>query len=115
MPEHVEPFKVKEMFDNLHPLMVDQQKRALDKLVDSRYNQIHEDAFNKICGLEENGKRSWSSRARDVIGGLWFERKRFKEIMKTQDFEYTKLLRETEELRAEIVALKKMKREYGRA
>lgn len=93
----------------------DQQKRALDQLVDKKYNKIHEDAFNKICGLEEKGKRSWDSRARDLIGGLWFERKRFKDIMKTQDFEYAKLLKENEELRAELTALKKTKGDYGQA
>lgn len=94
---------------------IDQQKRALDQLVDKQYNKIHEDAFAKICGLEEKGKRSWNSRARDLIGGLWFERARFKSIMKTQDFEYTKLLKENQELRAEMEKIRNTKGEYGQA
>lgn len=106
--------------NNLEKLLIlnlntDQQKRALDQLINDRYNQIHEDAFNKICGLKDEKKRPWNSRARELIGGLWFGRKRFKDIMKTQDFEYAKLLKETEELRVEIAALKKAKGEYGRA
>lgn len=131
-----DPFKVREMFDNLHSDMIDQQKLVLDQLVNDKYNQIHEDAFNKICGLKDEKKRPWDSRARALIGGLWFERKRFKDIMKTQDFEYAKLLKENEELHEEIKQLycdiqeyysscyemqseldkiKKAKGEYGRA
>lgn len=92
----------------------DQQKRALDQLVDKQYNKIHEDAFAKIVRQRKASKPA-SERARGIIWSLWQERARFKSIMKTQDFEYAKLLKENEELRAELAALKKTKGDYGQA
>ncbi|GBF40644.1 hypothetical protein [Leptospira johnsonii] len=95
-------------------LGIDQQKRALDQLVDKQYNKIHEDAFAKIVRQRKASKPA-SERARGIIWALWKERTRFKLIMKTQDFEYAKLLKENEGLRAELAALKKTKGDYGQA
>lgn len=96
------------------------QLMSLERLMDEKihndsYNKIHEDAFAKICGLKEDKKRPWNSRARDLIGALWFERNSFKDIMKTQDFEYSKLLKENSQLKAEIEKLRNTKGEYGKA
>lgn len=89
------------------------QQFALERLMQAKYNQIHEDAFNKICGFEEIKKRPWNSRARDLIGGLWFERNLHKIIMRTQDFEYSKLLKENQELRTKIEKMRNTKGDYG--
>ncbi len=109
----------------------DQQKRALDKLADERYNKIHndqyhkihEDAFNKLLNIRKLQKpETWPYRMKCLVKSLWQERKRFKEIMKTQDSEHQKLLKENERIRKQLQTLanevKKMrgsKGNYGQA
>lgn len=93
----------------------DQQKRALDKLVDEKYNQIHEDAFNKIAGLD--GRPSTTSRLKDVIQRLWWDKNRHMKIIKGLESQVKNALetceRQRKQLEIQAGEIKKMRASKG--
>jgi hypothetical protein len=108
--------------------VVDQQKRTLDKLMDEKnnkihndqYNKIHEDAFNKIAGLD--GKLSLTSRMRDVIQRLWFDKNRHLRIIRGLEKQIKDALstceiqqKQIQALAAEVKKMRGSKGNYGQA